>query len=222
MKKNKTSQLLLLMAIVSLILTGCGRSAANNTKTGKLALTKENVQKVFQKAFGDEYELLDVSVYEPIKSISVGLISEKDIPKNKGSEKLKEVENILHKNFDIGDRNSIEIVNDNKNGSHRITVIKEYIGKIIQIGQKPNFTISDPQNIKILKYSMSTKFNLLNPYKNITLIAKDEEDGDITSKVKLKNPEVLNKLGEQSLIYEVTDSDNNTVTENYYKIEVTK
>jgi hypothetical protein len=217
MKRNNTSQILLLIAVVSLIFTGCGSSASSNTKIKKLELTEENVKKVFS----DKYELLVVSIYGKNKGISGGFIPKEDIPKNKGKEKLEEIENTLQKNFNIGNENNIEILNDNKNGSHRITVIKKFHGKI-QIGTIPFFGFNGTPHTEILKYSMSTKFNLLNPYKDITLIATDEEDGNITSKIKLKNPEVLSKIGVNSLIYEVMDSDNNTVTDNSLKIEVTK
>ena len=64
--------------------------------------------------------------------------------------------------------------------------------------------------MELPKYSMSTKFNLFNPIKGATVTATDDEDGDITNKVKLKNSEVLTKLGKQTLIYEVIDSDGNT------------
>lgn len=215
-EKNNTSLILLVIGVVTLIFTGCGSSASSNTKIKKLELTEENVKKLFS----DKYELIDVSIYGKNK-ISVYFIPKKDIPKDKGTEKLEEIENTLHKNFNIGNENTIQIINDNKNGRHRINVIKKFLGKI-QIGTVPFFGFNGTQHTEIMKYSMSTKFNLLNPYKNITLIATDEEDGDLTSKIKLKNPEILNKIGVNSLIYEVTDSDNNTVTDNCLKIEVTR
>ena len=69
---------------------------------------------------------------------------------------------------------------------------------------------------------MATKFNLLNPSEHVKVTAKDVEDGDITNKIKLKNSDVLTKIGEQKLNYEVTDSDGNTITNNDLKLQITK
>ena len=211
MRKNKINELLLVISIVSLVfsVTGCSSSAASNTKTEKLALTKENVQKVF----ATQYDVGINSILVEHKSFSGVFISKKDIPKDKARETLKEIENTLHKNFDISNDNLIDI---SRNGH---TIIKNDSGKI-QIGEAPLIEIQEPLDFH--KYSMATKFNLLNPTKNVQVTAKDVEDGDITSKIKLKNSEVLTKIGEQKLIYEVTDSDGNTETNNAFKIEITK
>ncbi|MCB2309254.1 DUF5011 domain-containing protein [Clostridium estertheticum] len=212
MKKNK---LKLIMAAVSIAIlfsiTGCSKSASSNTKTEKLALTKENVQKVF----ADEYDVGVDAIFDEHKSVSIVLNSKKDIPKDKKNETLKEVETTLHKNFDISNDNKIDI---SRNG---LTIIKKYSGKI-QKGQAPLIEIPLPTLLELPQYSMSTKFNLLNPVEHVQVSAKDDEDGDITSKIKLKNPNVLTKTGNQTLIYEVTDSDGNTETNNDLKIEITK
>lgn len=211
MKKNKINKLLLVIAAVSVAfsITGCSSSASSNTKTEKLALTKENVQKVF----ATQYDVGINSILVEDKSLSGVFISKKDIPKDKAKETLKEIENTLHKNFDISNDNLIDI---SRNGH---TIIKNDFGKI-KIGEAPLIEIQEPLDFH--KYSMVTKFKLLNPSKNVQVTAKDVEDGDITSKIKLKNSEVLTKIGEQKLIYEVTDSDGNTETNNAFKIEITK
>lgn len=211
MRKNKSNKLLLIIAVVPLVfsITGCSSSASSNTKTEKLALTKENVQKVF----ANQYDVGINTILAKHKSISGVFISKKDIPKNKSNEALKEIENTLHKNFDINNDNLIEI---SRNGH---TIIKDDSGKI-QIGEAPLIEIQEPLDSH--KYSMATKFNLLNPSENVQVTAKDDEDGDITSKIKLKNSDVLTKIGEQKLIYEVTDSDGNRETNNDLKLEITK
>lgn len=53
------------------------------------------------------------------------------------------------------------------------------------------------------------------------ITAKDREDGDLTSKIKLKNNDSLTKIGTQTLTYTVTDSDGNIVTSDL-DIEITK
>lgn len=211
MRKSKTNKLLLIIVAVSLLfsITGCSSSASDNTKTEKLELTKENVQKVF----ASQYDVGIKAILDEHKSISGVFISKKDISKNKAKETLKEIENSLHKNFDISNDNIIEIL---RNGH---TIIKDNSGKI-QIGEAPLIEIQEPLDFH--KYSSASKFNLLNPAKNVQVTAKDYEDGDITSKIKLKNSDVLTKTGEQELIYEVTDSDGNTETNNGLKIEITK
>ncbi|HEY8892892.1 MAG TPA: hypothetical protein VIM70_21925, partial [Clostridium sp.] len=60
MMKNKTNKLIVIIAVVSLVfsITGCGSSTASNTKSEKLAVTKENVQKVFS----EQYNLSSIDV----------------------------------------------------------------------------------------------------------------------------------------------------------------
>jgi hypothetical protein len=211
MRKNKTNKILLIIAAGSLVfsITGCSSSTSSNIKIEKLALTKENVQKVFI----NQYEVGIKAIFEENKSISGVFISKKDIPKNKAKATLKEIESTLHKNFDVSNDNLIEI---SRNGH---TIIKNNSGKI-QIGEAPLIEILEPLDFH--KYSSASKFNLLNPAKNVQVTAKDYEDGDITSKIKLQNSDVLTKTGEQKLIYEVTDSDGNIKTNNGLKIEITK
>ncbi|WP_291637564.1 hypothetical protein, partial [Clostridium sp.] len=77
MRKSKTNKLLLIIAVVSLLfsITGCSSSASDNTKTEKLELTKENVQKVF----ASQYDVGIKAILDEHKSISGVFISKKDI-----------------------------------------------------------------------------------------------------------------------------------------------
>lgn len=54
------------------------------------------------------------------------------------------------------------------------------------------------------------------------ITSTDLEDGDLTTKIKLINRDALNKIGKQTLIYEVTDSDGNTAINNGLNITVKK
>ena len=208
MKKNKLKLIMVAVSISILFsITGCSSSASSDTKTEKLALTKENVQKVF----ADKYEVS--SFNEVNNSLGADFSTKIDIPKSKARETLKEVEDALHKNFNIVDKNSINIYN-----SHDNLLISDE-GGVIQIKSAPTIDIENAYYT--YSYSMSKKFNLLNPYENTKITANDKEDGDLTSKIKLKNPEILTKIGEHQLIYEVTDSDGN-IYDNELKINVEK
>lgn len=198
MMKNRTKKLIWVIAAVSLLsnITGCSSSASSNNKTEKLPLTKENVQKVFN----DKYNVEVYSILSSGKSMSGSFHAKADIPRSKAKNTLTEVENTLHKNFNISNDNSITIEVDGH------ILIKDE-SKKIQIGEIPE--INKSNYMYDTDYSMSKKFNLLNPFEGVKLTAHDNEDGDITSKIKLKNPEVITKLGEHNLIYEITDSDGN-------------
>lgn len=215
MKKNK---LILTMAIVSILIlfsiTGCNSSVSSNTKTEKLPLTKENVQKVFS----NKYEVGISEIDNGNKSLDVLFKAKISIPKNKARGTLKEIEGTLNKTFNVNNKENMVIevtVNNN-------ILINDNYGKI-QIGEVPVINIQMPTDFSDNTYSMSKKFNLLNPIENVKVSAKDKEDGDITSKIKLKNPEVLTKPSDfVKLIYEVTDSDGNTVTNDEVIISVMK
>ena len=189
--------------LLIIMLTACG-----NTK--KLTLTSENIQKVFNNTF-------NVGIYsisDQNESISAIFNAKQNIPKSKAKEELTQVEGTLHKNFTISNSNSIDI----EVKGH--TLIQDDYGNI-QIGQIPEINISVPI-IYLNDYSMSTKFNLLSPVENSKITATDPEDGDLTSKIKLKNSYVLTEIGTHTLIYEVTDSAGNTITNNELTITVKK
>ena len=201
--KNSKIMFIGISLLLIIMLTACGT-------TKKLTLTSENIQKVFNNTF-------NVGIYsisDQNKSISAIFNAKQNIPKSKAKEELTQVEGTLHKNFAISNSNSIDI----EVKGH--TLIQDDYGKI-QIGQAPEINISVPI-IYLNDYSMSTKFNLLSPVENSKITATDPEDGDLTSKIKLKNSYVLTEIGTHTLIYEVTDSSGNTVTNNELTITVKK
>ena len=200
MEKKK----IILIAISILLITildACGQ---------KLELTKVNVEKVFS----NKYDVGVTSINDTNKSISAIFSSKKDISKTKAKDTLTQIQNTLSKKFVMSTNNTIEI--DVK--GH--TLIKDNYGKM-QIGEDPKINIKESLYPITPIYSMSHKLNLLklDEY-NIKVTATDYEDSDLTNKIIIKNKDVLTKLGPQTLIYEVADSDGNTVTNNKLKIEV--
>ena len=213
MKKNK---LILTMTAVSILIlfsiTGCSSSASRNAKTEKLPLTKENVQKVFS----EQYNVRISEINNERKSINASFDTKANIPKNKSKETLKDIEDTLNTKFDVNNKHNISIninVNDN-------ILIDDTYGKI-QIGEAPKIYVSTGYMYDTT-YSISKKFNLLNPFDTIKLTANDREDGDITNKIKLKNEEVLTKIGQHKLIYVVVDSDGNITMDDELSINVKK
>ncbi|MBU3093548.1 hypothetical protein KPL35_15930 [Clostridium sp. CF011] len=209
MKKNKTNKLILIIAVVTILfsITGCSSSASSNAKTEKLALTKENVQKVFS----DEYSLSSINL--DWGNVRATFTTKKDVNRKEAIKLIKDIESKAQKNFKVTVPSSIELKNiDN------VLIGHTGDGKIF-IGYSPDISIE--KKYYVYKYSMANKFNLLNPVDDVKVTATDSEDGDVTSKIKLKNPEVLTKIGEQTLNYEVTDSDGNT-DDNAFKVEITK
>ncbi|HEY5588577.1 MAG TPA: hypothetical protein VIK86_06445 [Candidatus Paceibacterota bacterium] len=209
MKNRKTIVIAILLLIV--MFAGCSKSTVStNGKSEKLVLTKENIQKVFS----EEYDVTIKALDSKNESVDASFTTKEDITKDKAKEKLKEIEDTLQKKFGvINKKNCFIVIYSNEK-----TVVSDYYGKI-QMGEVP--TIDIKNSYYNYSYSIANKFNLLNPFEDTQLTAKDKEDGDITSKIKLKNPEILTKIGQQTLIYEVTDSDDNIVTNNI-KIEITK
>jgi len=213
MKKNK---LILTMTAVSILIlfsiTGCSSSASRNAKTEKLPLTKENVQKVFS----EQYNVRISEINNERKSINASFVTKANIPKNKSKETLKDIEDTLNTKFDVNNKHNISIninVNDN-------ILIDDTYGKI-QIGEAPKIYVSTGYMYDTT-YFISKKFNLLNPFDTIKLTANDREDGDITNKIKLKNAEVLTKIGQHKLIYVVVDSDGNITMDDELSINVKK
>jgi len=209
MRKNKTNKLLIIIAVVSLVfsITGCSSSKTSNIKTEKFAVTKENVQKVF----GEQYNLSSIDV--DWGTVSATFTSKKDINKKEVRKLIKDIESKAQKNFKVTQPSSIKFNNiDNVLLGHTEN------GEIF-IGYSPDISIE--KKYYVYKYSMANKFNLLNPVDDVKVTATDSEDGDVTSKIKLKNPEVLTKIGEQTLNYEITDSDGN-VDDIDFKLEITK
>ena len=209
MMKNKTNKLIGIIAVVSLVfsITGCGSSTASNTKSEKLAVTKENVQKVFS----EQYNLSSIDV--DWGNVSATFTTKKDVNRKEATKLIKDIELKAQKNFKVNDPSSIKL-----NNIDNVLLGHSEKNKIV-IGYLPDISIGTQEYVH--KYSITTKFNLLNPTSDVKITADDAEDGNLTSKIKLKNPEVLTKIGDQTLTYEVTDSDGNTDSTDL-KIEITK
>lgn len=200
--------------LVAVMLAGCKSSASSN---GKLPLTKENIQKVFSNEYDVEVDGIEEPTATGKQSVEVTFVTRKNVNRKDSSKLIKDIRKKLHENFDVGSNNNLQLNNSN----NKLLGSTQSDNDKIEIGEIPVLSINQPIFVELPKYSMSTKFNLLKPVNEVTVTAKDEEDGDITNKIKLKNSEVLTKLGKQTLIYEVTDSDGNTRT-NELDIEVTK
>lgn len=207
MRENK--KVILLIAVVSLLftITGC-----SNSKPKQLAFTEKNVQKVFS----NQYNVRIADLNSERKSINANFDTKTNIPKNKAKETLKSIEDTLNKKFGVNNKHNISIniyVNNN-------ILIEDTYGKI-QIGENPKIHVSTSYMYDTT-YSMSKKFDLLNPFDTIKVTASDKEDGDITNKIKLKNSEVITKIGQHKLIYEVVDSDGNITVDDELNINVEK
>lgn len=209
MVKNKTNKLILIIAAVLIVfnIVGCSRSESSSNKTEKLVLTKENIQ----KAFSDQY------IVDPIDlewgNISATFTTKKNVNRKEATNLIKEIELKIQKNFTVVNSNSIKLKNiDN-------VLLGQTENKGISIGYLPDIYIETKEYVH--KYSISTKFNLLNPSSDVKITAKDSEDGDLTNKIKLKNIDVSTKIGKQTLNYEVIDSDGN-IKNTDLDIEITK
>jgi len=209
MMKNKTNKLIGIIAVVSLVfsITGCGSSTASNTKSEKLAVTKENVQKVFS----EQYNLSSIDV--DWGNVSATFTTKKDVNRKEATKLIKDIELKAQKNFKVNDPSSIKL-----NNIDNVLLGHSEKNKVV-IGYLPDISIGTQEYVH--KYSITTKFNLLNPTSDVKITADDAEDGNLINKIKLKNPEVLTKIGDQTLTYEVTDSDGNTDSTDL-KIEITK
>jgi len=208
MEKNK-SILTMAAVLISILfsITGCSSSTASYTKTEKLAVTKENVQKVFS----EQYNLSSIDV--DWGNVSATFTTKKDVNRKEARKLIKDIESKAQKNFKVTQPSSIKL-----NNIDNVLLGHTGDGKIF-IGYSPDISIGTQEYVH--KYSITTKFNLLNPTRDVKITADDAEDGNLTSKIKLKNPEALTKIGEQTLNYEITDSDGN-VDNTDLKIEITK
>lgn len=209
MRKIKTSKLIIVIATISLMfgITGCGSKTVSNTKTVKLTVTKENVQKVF----GEQYNLSSIDV--DWGNVSATFTTKKNVDRKEAIKLIKDIQLKSKNNFKATNPCDIKLNNiDN-------TLLGVSEDNKIFMGYGPEVTIE--KQYATYKYSMATKFNLLNPSGDVKVTATDSEDGDITSKIKLENSEVLKKIGDQTLTYEVTDSDGNTGSQDL-NIEITK
>ncbi|MDS0528323.1 hypothetical protein NNC19_21790 [Clostridium sp. SHJSY1] len=210
MKKKLILMSALIIALSSF--TGCGSSGTSTTEKKieeKLPLTKENLTSVFSEY---EYNVF-AEINEEAKSIQADFIKKNDVERGKEKEELAKIEDILHERFDINEDDTHN--NINCKYDYKIIVCRNF--DKIAVREKPVIHVENKgQYYTYVEYKLNNKFDILNPYKDLKVTANDEEDGDLTSKIKIKNPEILNDVGEKKkLIYEVTDSDGNTATEKF-------
>lgn len=209
MRKNKINKFILIIASVLIIFSVAWfvNSKSSNNKDEKLELSNENIQKVFSEQYNVDPIDLEWG------NISATFTTKKNVDRKEATKLIKDIELKIQKNFTVVDSNSIKLKNiDN-------VLLGQTDNKRISIGYSPDIYIETKEYVH--KYSIATKFNLLNPSSDVEITAKDSEDGNLTNKIKLKNNGILTKIGKQTLTYEVTDSDGNIKTTDL-DIEITK
>ena len=179
-----------------------------NINTQKLALTNKNIQKVFS----NQYIVENINIHH--SNVTATFVTKENTNRKESPKLIEDIQAKMHENFIVDDLNNIKLDNFD------YVLLGAIHNKKLIIGYVPNIYIKT--NDYFHMYSKATKFNLLNPTGDMKIIATDLEDGDLTNKIKLKNSDVLTKLGTQTLTYTVTDSDGNTITNNDIKIEITK
>jgi len=205
----KINKLILIIAafLILFSIAWCSRSESSNNKTEKLTLTKENIQKVFSEQYNVNFIDLEWG------NVSATFTTKENVNRKEAIVLIKDIELKIHKNFTVVDPNSIKLKNvDN-------VLLGQIENKKISVGYSPDIYIGTKEYIH--RYSIETKFNLLNPSSDVKITSKDPEDGNLTNKIKLKNNDVLTKIGKQTLNYEVIDSDGN-IKNTYLNIEITK
>lgn len=147
----------------------------------------------------EEFEKTEIDVMKDVKATDV---EDKDI-----TSKIKVTENTININVP-GTYKVTYSVTDSSNVTTTKTIkviIKE------KTNNKPVINANDKNII------VNESFNEMN---NVSAI--DQEDGDLTNKIKVTNNNVnISIEGEYEVTYEVTDSDNNTVTKTI-KVKVSK
>ena len=167
------------------------------------------------------YEVMDSDDNIAIKEIKVNVDTNKkpsieaDNITLKVGDKFNPLDYATAQDFEDGDITSKIVVKENtvdisKVGEYKVvytvtdsegeTVTKE-INVIVRSNEKPVITATN----KVLK--VGDIFNV-----KTGVSASDKEDGDLTSKIVVKENTVnTNKVGTYKVVYEVTDSDKNTV-----------
>lgn len=204
--KNNKIVLIVITLLLIVALAACGNNNAKTIK--KIPLTSQNVQKVFNNQYNVEHINLDSN------NVTATFVSKNKVSRKDAANLIKDIQAKINENFTITNSNDITLDN---NDYTQIGVTDN--NNKITIGAEPSIYIKTKEYTH--NYSMSSKFNLLKPAGDVTITAKDSEDGNLTSKIKLKNDDVLTKLGSQTLTYTVTDSDGNTTTSNL-DLEITK
>lgn len=204
MKSSKTILIGIILSLI-MILSACGNNNIITTK--KIPLTSENVLKVFNNQYNVEHINLETG------NVTATFVTKSNTNRKDSVQLIKDIQTKINENFTVTNSNSITLDN------YDYKLLGATDNKKIVVGYDPDISIKTQEYNH--KYSMSSKFNLLNPTSDVKITAKDREDGDLTSKIKLKNNESLTKIGTQTLTYIVTDSDGNTVTSDL-DIEITK
>lgn len=200
----KRIMLLITSFLLLIMLAGC-RSSDNSN--GKLPLTKENVQKVFADQYAVEVEAIYAPTATDKGSIQATFVTRKNVIRKDSPKLIAEIRKELHENFDLNSRNIIQLNNYNNKLLGRADSDND---KVV-IGESPVINFANNPMLAYPKRSINDKnFDLLKPAGDVKVTATDDEDGDITNKVKLKSDIDINKVGSQTLVYEVTDSDGNT------------
>ncbi len=145
----------------------------------------------------DKY-IVQGTIYDPLKNVSATDAEDGNI-----TNKLQVTENTVNKDK-VGTYKVTYKVTDNNNQTTTKT-----IKVIVTENKKPVINASDTEIT-------------INHEVKINVTATDAEDGDITSKIKIKENTVNNKvLGTYKIVYTVTDSYNQTTTKEI-KVTITK
>lgn len=188
--------------------------------TDKIKVLENNVNTSKAGNYVVTYKVVDSENNEAIKSINVTVLS--NIPKITANDKTINIRSnfdplsgITASDAEDGDitknitvtKNTVDI---NKTGVYEVTYSvtdkdNNTTSKTIKVTVISNKPVIEANNIT---YIMGEEFN---PMGNVKAI--DIEDGDITKSVTItKNTVNVDKAGIYSIIYSVTDKDNNTVT----------
>ncbi|SFJ30466.1 Fibronectin type III domain-containing protein [Terrisporobacter glycolicus] len=160
-----------------------------NTVTKEIKVTVRSDEKPVMLA--SDLELKIGEKYDPLKNVAASDKEDGDI-----TSKIKVKENTV----DTTKVGVYKVVYEVTDGDGN-TVTKE-IKVTLRSNDKSIISVSD------VKLKVGDKFD---PLKNVT--ASDNEDGDITSKIKvIENTVDTTKVGIYKVVYEVTDGDGNTVT----------
>lgn len=220
MKRKKLIITSSILMVIMILLASCGNKTTSqtSTQTEKLALTKENIQKVFK----DDYAIVEIpGINTDIpsdQSVSITFVTKNNTNRKDAPKLIKAIQKKLHENFTLGAGNTIQINNYNNKLLARVGSDKD---KIV-LGSSPVINFSNmPYGGNPSRPITNKNFDLLNPATDIQVTATDDEDGDLTNKIKLLNSIDINKIGTQTLHYEVTDSDGNTRTDDL-DIDITK
>lgn len=188
--------------------------------TDKIKVVENNVNTSKAGDYVVTYKVVDSENNETLKSINVTVLSSK--PEISASDKTINIRSnfdplsgITASDAEDGDiTKNIKVeksdVDITKTGTYEVKYSvtdsdNNTVTKTIKVTVISNKPVIDASNIT---YVIGDEFN---PMSNV--LATDVEDGDITKSVTItKNTVEVDKVGTYSIIYSVTDKDNNTVT----------